>query len=77
MLCDTPTLARHVQELIVYPDYVSPGQPCKYEMGSGMCTGASFLITKVAMSMDALKNIEWHAFWGSPIDAMWWTLRRW
>ncbi|KAI0093042.1 hypothetical protein BDY19DRAFT_921700 [Irpex rosettiformis] len=76
MLCDTPTLARHVQELIVYPDYVSPGRPCKYEMGSGMCTGASFLVLKAAISMDALKGFEWHAFWGSPIDAMWWNLRR-
>ncbi|KAI0697254.1 hypothetical protein BC835DRAFT_1338772 [Cytidiella melzeri] len=76
MLCDTPTLARHVQELNVYPDHVSLGQSCKYEMGAGMCTGASFLVTKAALSMDALRSFGWYAYWASPIDAMWWTLRR-
>ncbi|KAI0342178.1 hypothetical protein BDW22DRAFT_244547 [Trametopsis cervina] len=75
MLSDTPALARHVQELIVYPDSESPGQPCKYEMGAGMCTGASFLIAKAVMNMDALRTFAWHACWGSPVDAMWGSLR--
>lgn len=76
MLCSNPCLARHVQQLIVYPDHLSPGLPCEYAAGQAMCSSASLLVSQAVLAMDALHTFAWNASWGEPIDTMWTNLRR-
>ena len=74
---DTPDVARHVQELEVYPDYISDSRIAGYEESAEWCAKVSQLIADAAKNMDALKKLTWNALAALPHENMWSELRRW
>ena len=77
MLCYTPDLARHVQELVIHPDYIGENETAGYELAGHWCSAISNLVAQCARYMDALRSFVWNASSALPKERMWSELRRW
>ena len=74
MLRDTPSLARHVQTLELYPDRpLRLGHQDAQDQQSSDLIAA--LVTEVAPSMDALQTFAWGLSSEESVGAMWNALR--
>ncbi|KAI0093044.1 hypothetical protein BDY19DRAFT_989723 [Irpex rosettiformis] len=67
MLRDTPSLARHVQSLEIYPDHASAQE----SEDQTSFAAISALIVEVAPYMDALHTFVWGSCSGESSGAMW------
>jgi hypothetical protein len=77
MLRNAPDLARHVQELIICPDFVSENETPGFEESGHWCSIISQLVAESAKHMDALRSCIWNAAVSLPNESMWAELRRW
>lgn len=75
MLRDTPSLARHVQSLELYPDH-SPRLGQRDLEDQDLLNLISALVAEVAPSMDALQTFVWGFSSGESVNAMWNALRQ-
>ncbi|KAI0747342.1 hypothetical protein BC629DRAFT_1599394 [Irpex lacteus] len=75
MLRDTPSLARHVQSLEIYPDH-SPRLGRRDLEDQDLLNLISALVAEVAPSMDALQTFVWGFSSGESVNAMWNALRQ-